>query len=282
MIRKIIKLISWLRYNPGLFMKHLVIQAKKLTPVPKNAVVKKVNGVSFRFEFNFYSAVKSMYIGGYGMDTVEVMKKYLKKGGVFMDVGANIGYLTAVGAGLVGKEGEVHSFEPVPQYFLKLENLRDLNPDYRIMVNKCALGETPATADLRLSTDNNIGWNTMVPAIVNKKGAREILKVPVCRLDDYIKEKGLNKVTLIKIDVEGFEFPVLKGLGNYFSQTPQRPVVICEINPFVCLSMGYSLADIMKYMKKYGYNSYNLLNCDIETDITIFKETTDVVFISKN
>ena len=51
---------------------------------------------------------------------------------------------------------------------------------------------------------------------------KEVQTVPIRRLDNYIKEKKLVNIKLIKIDTEGFEFPVLKGLCNYFESCSDR------------------------------------------------------------
>jgi len=281
MLIKIKKAISWLKYNPNLFIKHLIIQIKKFTPLPKSITLKKINGVLFEFDFNYDAAIKSMYTGGYEMDIVDVMKKVLKEGDTFIDVGANIGYISSVAAGFVGKTGEVHSFEPVPEYFYRLKNMADLNSDYKIKVNQCALGEKCGQENIKISNLNNIGWNTMVPNFLKDgKKVKEILKIPVIRLDKYIKDKALMNISLIKIDVEGFEFPVLMGLSDYFIESKHRPIIICEINPFACSLLGYELGGLSDFMNSYGYSAYNLLNLNIKLDITKFKETTDVVFIS--
>lgn len=220
-----------------------------------------------------------MYIGGYELDTVEVMRGILKKGDTFIDVGANIGYLSGIGAGLVGKKGKIHSFEPVPQYFDRLKNLAKMNPDYKIITEQCALGDKPGYATIRMSNEQNIGWNTMVFLSEKKDKIKQEFKVPVHRLDNYIKEKALNKIALIKIDVEGFEFSVLKGLSEYFEHTDTYPAIICEINPFACSILGYTLTQLTEYMKSYNYNAYSLVNSKIKVDITKIRELADVVFL---
>jgi len=281
MLKKIAKVISWLKYNPGLFIKHVIIQIKKLMPLPKGPIRKNVNGVLFEFDFNYDAAIKSMYIGGYEIDIVNVMKKVLKKGDTFIDAGANIGYISAIAAGLVGKTGQVHSFEPVPRYFRKLENMAKLNPAYKIVVNQFALGERNGNANIKVA-ETNIGWNTMVPGFLNNESKiREILEIPVKRLDNYIEHNKLKDISLMKIDVEGFEFPVLKGLSNYFKETECRPVIICEINHSACLSLGYNLSHLFDFMKTYDYNTYSLLNLNVKVDITKLKEIADIVFISR-
>ena len=58
----------------------------------------------------------------------------------------------------------------------------------------------------------------MVPALMGGGTCIETIKSPVIRLDDYLRERegAIGRVTLIKIDTEGFEFPVLKGLQGFF------------------------------------------------------------------
>lgn len=107
---------------------------------------------------------------------------------------------------------------------------------------------------------------------------RETIEVPIKRLDDYIKKRNLEKISLIKIDVEGFEFPVLKGLKNYFEITRDRPMIICEIVPSAYPALGESRLQLIEYMKSYGYWAYNIMNPKLKVDITKLKEGTNIIF----
>ena len=69
-----------------------------------------------------YRGTAPMYYGSYAVPIVETMKRTLRPGDTFLDVGANIGYLSAIAAGLVGVTGQVHCFEPVPDYFRESES----------------------------------------------------------------------------------------------------------------------------------------------------------------
>ena len=62
--------------------------------------------------------------------------KYLKEGDTFIDIGANVGYISVFAMGLVGKTGSVHSFEPVPQYFNRLKIIKEDNPGYNFYLNE--------------------------------------------------------------------------------------------------------------------------------------------------
>jgi len=207
-----------------------------------------------------------------------MMKKVLKPGDIFIDIGANIGYLSAIGASLVGKEGQVHSFEPVLQSFQRLKKITEMNPDYKIILNNCALGDKSGVTKMDFAKPPHSSGSTLIPNSLNTNISKESINVPVIRLDNYIKEKKLNKISLIKIDVEGFEFPVLKGLEDYFKINTQRPTIICEIAPSAYQLLGYTRNQLIEYMKEFSYEAYNIMNPKLKADITKFKEGTEVVF----
>lgn len=264
---------------------------------PKAPIQKRINGILFEFDFDldpltklmhnplklflkYFNAevnpsVLVMYHGAYEISTIEIMRKLLNKDDTFIDVGANIGYLSAIAMGFVGKTGQVHSFEPVPKYFKRLKDLAVANKEYKIVVNQYALGDKEETLRIDITGLAGIGMSTMILGLRKKKLIEETIKVPVCRLDRYIKEKNVGSVSLIKIDVEGFEFPVLKGLSGYF-KTGHHPAIICEITPVAYPLLGYSLGQLSKYMEKHNYHAFSFDNAKI--DVTKLKEQINVVF----
>jgi len=280
-MKRIISAIRRLVNNPYQFLLLLFVEIKKLKPLPIKPVQKRINGVLFEFDCAYNPTIGDMYVGGYEVETVELMKRILREGDVFIDVGANIGYLSAIGAGFVGKAGQVHSFEPVPCYFSQLKKMAKMNPGYKIVVNQCALGEKRGIAPIKVSGLKDIGFNSMVPGLMeNSSEVKEIFEVSVYRLEDYIKEKAIDKVSLIKIDVEGWEFPVLKGLSNWFKSTKHLPHIICEIKPGTYHLLGCTLTQLIEYMQTFNYKSYNLVNTRKEVCISRLKGSTNVLFVS--
>jgi len=275
-----------LTINPYLFFKYFKTRFKRISPQwissrPPGNTLKKCHGVFLNVDFQYLgwnSYTKQIYFDCYEIPLVEFMKKVLKKGDIFIDIGANIGYLTAIGASLVGKNGQVYSFEPAPQIFNFLKKIAKINPEYKIIANQYALGEKPGLVKMDFAKPPYDGGSTIVKNLLNKNIDKETIDVLLIRLDDYIKEKKINKISLIKIDVEGFELPVLKGLENYFKETANRPTIICEIAPGAYPLLGYKREELMDYMRKYGYEAYNIMNPRLRTDIAKFREGTNVVF----
>lgn len=279
------KLFYILINNPIFFFKRIFLELKSfILPFPKSPVLKKINGILFEFNFDYSGKIKEMYFGNYQPIIPEILKKYLKKGDIFIDVGASIGYFSAIAAGYVGENGQVHSFEPAPEYFQKLDALSKMNSQYNIVVNQFALGEKEEFGKIYVEGPSDIGNNTFFPDLFNadiKKG--KVVPVPVRRLDSYIKEKGLNNIKLIKIDVEGFEFPVLKGLSDYLAECSGAgfcPPIICEIIPSAYPHSGCKLQDLLDYMSKFSYYPFEILNTQKRMSINkIEKESIkDVLF----
>jgi len=265
--------------NPGLFCRVMLGKVKSARRMPPLPACKRMIGVLFEYDLADYRGTAPMYFGSYAPLVIEAMRKYLAPGGIFIDVGANIGYLSAIAAGLVGTGGEVHSFEPVPAYCRRLQRLAELNPRHSIFPSGCAAGECAGTCTIYVTREP--GQNTMVPAYQRRAEIVSTLDVPVVRLDDYIAEKQMTRISLIKIDAEGFELPVVKGLERYFSSRRERPPIICEIAPRAYSLLGKSLADLENYMGQFGYSPRDLVDGRTPVNLRQIKQVEDVLFLAR-
>jgi FkbM family methyltransferase len=270
--------IHLLIYNPGVLFLKIAARWRVLFFTPSTTQIKNINGVQFEFDITYDPSIKWMYASGYEIETVLVMKKFLKDGDTFIDVGANIGYVSAIAAGLVGKSGQIHCFEPVPAYFQKLQRFAEMNNDYNITLNNSALGDKKTITYIDISDYHNIGWNTMVPGLMKKRMLGETIEIPVGRLDDYLFERKLRHVTMIKIDTEGYEFPVLLGLTAFLGISKPLPVILCEILPEAYPLLGYTLIQIKEFMAQFGYKAFDVIRPQSEIEITTLTLNTNVVF----
>jgi FkbM family methyltransferase len=218
-----------------------------------------LNGVAFECDLSSWpgrTMARGMFFGTFSIEIVAAMKRFLKTGDVFIDVGANIGYLSAVGMGLVGPSGEVHSFEPVPDYYSRLRKLAGANPGFRFFPQPIALSDTQGRCTISVAS-KNVGWNTLVPGFMRASDLAYQVEVQTDRLDSYIDKHNVQRVSLIKIDTEGFEFPVLRGLKGYFERG-ERPPIICEVATDAYGLLGYSISDFHEFMSSYGYRAYRI------------------------
>ena len=164
----------------------------------------------------------------------------VRPGDVFYDIGAHGGVYTLTYLARCG--GEVHSFEPMPEELLL--NLR-LNGVAGDRVHAVALGEQAGTTRMttRFRSSNHVDATA---------GDRE---VPIVRLDDHVRERGLPDPQWIKIDIEGMELPALRGAEQILRRA--RPVVICEINELYG-RFGTTLPAFVDYMAGLGYGLWRL------------------------
>lgn len=274
MANKLIRSIALFRRDPKYFLKVVSLRIG-----PRRTLRRKLlNSIQFEFDFSLGPIIEQMYIGEYERDTLDLMRRLLRPGDTFIDVGANIGYISAIGADLVGRDGQVHSFEPVPKYFQMLRNMSSLNPQHNIMVNKCALGEIEGEAEINIPNNSNIGWNTMVSNLMREGSIKETIKIPVRRLDQYIAHHNLENVSLIKIDTEGFEFPVLRGLSGYLDTAATLPSIICEVAPSSYPLLGHTLGQLSEFLSKYDYRAFRTPGGTERIEVTKLMNTSNVLF----
>ena len=190
-----------------------------------------LNGVTYQFDLRLDKNIINMVMGSYGRDIVRLMKKYLSDSDAFIDVGANIGYLTFVAAGLVGKRGQVHAFEPMRIYFDYLRKFGLDNPDRNIIANNVGLGDTSTVKKMDYAIDN-IGVNTFIEGVIDDSNPakRTVENIPIITFDDYTKNHSIGHVGLIKIDTEGYEYFVLQGMREFLMNN--KPPIIVEVNSY--------------------------------------------------
>lgn len=266
---------SLLLRHPGTFARKSFARLSAALPfLPRRATL-RLAGVRFECDFALDPRVRDMYFGVYEPEETALLERVLRPGDVFVDAGANIGYFTAVAASRVGPAGQVHAFEPVPEYCARVEAFCAANPAYAVHVQPDALGDAEGTAEVRVTRERNIGWNTMVPGLMNSADARGTHTVRVRRLDAYLAERGIARVALLKVDVEGFELPVLRGMTGHFARG-DRPVILCEIAPAAYPLLGSRIADLFELLAGHGYRATDLSSRPLGADDV--RETTNVVF----
>jgi FkbM family methyltransferase len=185
------------------------------------------------------------------METI-LFKRLLKPGMVFLDVGANIGYYSALASSLVGKEGTVISLEPEINNFALLQKTLNANqgPDYRLF--NIAAASEDATAQFYVS-EENCGDNRLA-GNVRPQGGLEWRTVTVScrRIDDLIRENNLPLPDLIKVDVQGFEAEVLKGCRELFEKKA-RFVMMIEFWPEGLKAAGSDPISFLREIRQLGF-----------------------------
>jgi FkbM family methyltransferase len=231
---------------------YFVKLVSKLFVMPKHPVIIEVLK-GLKIEVNPYidKGVESalFFTGTYEAGTLSFIENHLNEGDCFVDIGANIGLMSLTASKCVGDSGVVVSCEPNPSTIEILERNLSLNKSKNITIVKKAIGSTQSTAMIYPNWHINRGGASLIRKGNNEQG----VEVEVTTLDNLIDELKL-KPKMLKIDVEGFEFEVLKGateliLGN----TP--PIIIIEISSERQTAGGsvHSILDFIKRQVKYSF-----------------------------
>lgn len=116
-------------------------QRRKFIKIPDQPTIATIEheALSFLDEGD----LRAMLTQSYAIILCDYLKGHTAPGDNVLDVGANVGYISAVAASCVGISGQVHGFEPLRERYERLERLRQLNPDFHFVFNNVTLGETP-------------------------------------------------------------------------------------------------------------------------------------------
>lgn len=169
-----------------------------------------------------------IYRGFHERAEVRLLPGLVKNGGIAVDVGAHLGYYTALLSALAGPRGRVVALEPSPPRFEVLSRVVSSFSVQNVTLLPFALGSTTETRTLRHVSASHSGLATL------RGGADagpEDVDVEVRRLDEVLRAAGVSgAVDLVKIDVEGFEAEVLSGAGSLFEDRLVRHALI-EVSP---------------------------------------------------
>jgi FkbM family methyltransferase len=165
--------------------------------------------------------------------TTDYLLGRLRPGDVFVDIGANVGYYTAQAAATVGPAGRVIAFEPNPHIRSLLAATVNRNGfQDRVIIEDIALADgPPGTARFYISADpTNSGISSLTPWDGHLTSGRlrddAVLDVPTRSFDDFVDENGIAQVDVVKIDVEGAETAVLRGMTKSLDRFRPRLLIV--------------------------------------------------------
>jgi FkbM family methyltransferase len=215
----------------------------RLREAVRNAARSLVGEEGFASFRGLYWPVK-LRLTAYEPET-RALSQLIPKGGTCLDVGGNFGQFASYLARAVGREGIVHSFEPLAYNrrilttVMKRLNLRN------VVVHPFAVGSKNGTVRISIPSGNTA--EAHVSEVTGEV-------TDVISLDSWAARQRLDRLDFLKIDVEGFEMEVIRGCQHLLSLF--MPVVLCEISGVCTWRYGLSVMAPFQFLEGLGYRSF--------------------------
>ena len=184
---------------------------------------------------------KAGYLLGASEPAVQAaLVDHLNPGDVIYDVGANVGYMSVLAARLVGPAGRVECFEPLPANIDVLRRNLESNDFANFAIHEVAVSDHDGHVRMSLGDGLRMGNGQIVQTT-----DQATIEVPVQRLDGL----RLRAPQLVKVDVEGVELAVLRGMAETLAA--HRPTIIVELH-------GVDDKAVAAFLRTAGYEPTQL------------------------
>jgi FkbM family methyltransferase len=182
------------------------------------------------------------------------LDRHIEPGMVILDIGANVGFYSLLFAQKVGPQGKVYAFEPDPLSRQILEDRRRAAGATNLQVAPIALGEHEGKVILYCNptnrADNRIHDSLQAPGV-------EAIEVRMTPLDTFRSQNGIDRIDALKMDVQGAEVAVLRGMRQIMRETPPRWMFL-EFEPELLRGAGSSPEELWALLDEYGYEAFSV------------------------
>jgi FkbM family methyltransferase len=191
--------------------------------------------------------------GGYEVEYCKHWKRLAQQAEIIFDVGANVGLYSLLAAE-ANPQAQIHAFEPTREILTILQSNIELNGIENITVNAVGVGSHAGKAILRQdkgSDGANEGTNFVVDTeTMSQTSDRFVSLMP---LDDYCEQQGLDRIDLIKMDIEGGEYQALMGAQRLL-RAQRIGCLFIEFAEWAAQRSGSSLSQLRTLLEENGYS----------------------------
>ncbi len=182
------------------------------------------------------------HLGYYEYETSEIVSKIAKEGSVFVDAGANIGYYSLIWSNF-SLNPCIYAFEPNPKVLgLLKENLCQLENSVKYSLFEEALSSEVGTVCFNEGNEEQIGWGHV------HEGGSHIVQ---CNTLDNVFFSKNETIDLLKVDIEGYEYHLLKG-AEQLIRSGRIKHILMEINDDMLHANGTSKEQVYSFLKEHG------------------------------
>lgn len=181
---------------------------------------------------------------------VNTLEKFLAPGCCFVDLGANEGYFSIIGARLCGPTGRVIAIEPQNRLLRVIEENIRQNASPSVTLVHAAVGDKAGMAVMHLTASTNTGGSGFERRSNYKLPTQE---VSMLTLEQLLDAHSVAKVDLMKVDIEGFEYEALLGSPRVFEEQRIKALAL-ELHPAILSGRGKDAGEIEAMLKRCGYH----------------------------
>ncbi len=207
------------------------------------------SGLRFRGNAGNYIDRMVYFCGAYEKYMLSLLRDYaqrLESLPVFMDIGANAGNHALFMSQYAER---VHAFEPFERVRKQMEANVALNGIANITVYPFGLSDAEKALPFYAAPDSNLGASSFRQD--HKPDSRYLGDMQLKRGDEVVRETGIGRIDIIKIDVEGYEKPVLIGLKEMLLR--DRPLIIVELSPTTRRTLAGAAAFAALFPPEYDF-----------------------------
>jgi len=211
-------------------------------------------GATFDLDLSDRIQAQAFIVQRYEPEVVRLIRSRLSPGGIFLDVGANVGLVTfSVGAGR--PDVTICAFEPNPVNANGWLRNRELNPGVNATLEQVAVGEHEGSLELVAPQPGESGAGYVGDRSVHQPHTG--IEVRATTLDRYTHENGIALVDVVKLDIEGYEMFALR--GSYQLLRERRiGCIVCELNDIHLQRSGMTRHDLIAYLREHRYEAFPL------------------------
>ena len=198
---------------------------------------------------------KAILANSFESQELSYIQQELSNDSVFIDVGANTGLFSLFMASKF-KSIEVHAFDPIKLNISLLSASIEINDFSNIVVNQTCVGDYDGLVEFSISSDS--AYSSILDS--GRKPEIKKIQIPIIRLDTYILNLKINKIDVIKIDVEGAEKLVITGASGLFSSPALRPkLMMIELYDANLNAFKTSIKEIIDLLQLNHYKPHVLI-----------------------
>jgi len=261
-------IVNYLRYAPKHIAKLRIVRSLIHTFFSQGLIVKSSLGAKLSLNYKDYIAWSILSTGAYEPKSIQLASSLLKDGGVFIDIGANFGLWTCA----LGALPNVHciSIEPFAFNFLELQKNLALNQSVNFKLFNLALAQSEMLLNMECINIANLGMARVVLSDSDLSTSCLSHTVSATTLQSLIEFSDIKEITLMKIDVEGYELPILNGMDWSSNLRPRN--IIIEFTDYSSRAQGNGKKSVLDFFTNYGYEGMTIDGQELNLEASILED----------